>query len=61
MLSFESMHKFWVSRNFPETVWWTITYRQATHPLFACFLGSWDEPPSRECYAASCNTQYFIL
>jgi len=36
---------FW---NFPETAWRMMNCRQATHPIFTCFLGSREEPPGGE-------------
>ena len=40
---------FW---NFPETAWRKMNCRQATHPIFTCFLGSREEPPGGERCAA---------
>jgi len=37
MLSIESIRKFWVSGNFPETVWRTMNCRQATHLILLVF------------------------
>ncbi|QCE10972.1 hypothetical protein DEO72_LG10g2205 [Vigna unguiculata] len=31
-----------------ETAWRTMNCRQATHPIFTCFLGSREEPPGGE-------------
>jgi len=34
---FKSIHKFWISGNFPETALQTINYRQATHHVMLIY------------------------
>ena len=35
-----------VSRIFPETAWWVMNFRQATHTISTAFLGCEGKPPS---------------